>query len=137
MGRVRRLVALLALLAAMLVSVAPAAEAAIPTIKYGSRGYSVQIWQNDLNFWLAHGGSDYIYHTYDLGTRVTSIATDGIFGNGTDYVTRAFQYRYRGHPHYLVADGIVGPKTRGVMCSFLNHYAGSNQQAVSLWLKTC
>lgn len=137
MRRARRLVALLALLAGMLVSVAPTAEAAIPTINYGDRGYAVQIWQNDLNFWLAHGGSDYIYATYDLGTRIRSISTDGIFGNGTDYVTRAFQYRYRGAPNYLVSDGIVGPRTRGVMCSFLNHWAGSNKQAVSLWLKTC
>jgi hypothetical protein len=137
MRRARRLVVLVALLAAMLVSVAPTAEAAIPTIRYGDRGYSVQIWQNDLNFWLAHGGSHYIQSTYNLGTWIPSISTDGVFGNGTDDVTRAFQYRYRLAPHYLVSDGVVGPKTRGVMCSFLNHWAGSHKGALSLWLKTC
>ena len=133
MRRARRLVVLVALLAAMLVSVAPTAEAAIPTIKPGSKGYSVQIWQHDLNFWLAHGGTQIVYDLSAGTVYLKAIAVDGVFGNQTDYVTRKFQYWYALEP----VDAIVGPKTRGKMCSFLNHWAGSNKQALSLWLKTC
>jgi peptidoglycan hydrolase-like protein with peptidoglycan-binding domain len=131
MRRARRLVVLLALLAGLLVSAAPTAEAAIPTIKYGDSGYNVRVWQYDINFWLAHGGTRIVYDV-SHGLWIEAIAVDGIFGNQTHVVTRHFQYYYD-----LAVDGIVGPQTRGKMCSFLNHWAGSNKQALSLWLKTC
>jgi len=133
MRRARRLLVVLALLAGMLVSVTPEANAAIPTIKAGSKGPAVVTWQYDLNFWLGHGGTAIVYDLSANTVYLKSIAVDGDFGNQTDYVTRKFQYWYALEP----VDGIVGPQTRGKMCSFLNHWATSNKQALSLWYRTC
>ena len=134
MGGARRLAVLLALLAVMLVSVAPTAEAAIPTLRYGDRGYNVRIWRYDINFWLARGGTQIVYDLSAGTVYLKAIAVDGVFGNQMDYVTRKFQYWYALEP----VDGIVGPQTRGKMCSFLNHWAAAgNKQALSLWFKTC
>jgi peptidoglycan hydrolase-like protein with peptidoglycan-binding domain len=119
----------LALLAVMLVGMAPTAEAAISTIRPGSTGPDVVTWQYDLNFWLAHGGTQRVY---GCSNWITAIRVDGDFGNQTAFVTSAFQYVYD-----LVPDVVVGPQTRGKMCSFLNHWAGSNKQALSLWFRTC
>lgn len=66
-----------------------------PVLRRGDQGPAVQRWQTDLN--RVRGSS-------------ARIATDGIFGPGTDAATRAFQRR-----HKLTADGIVGRATRAAM----------------------
>ena len=58
----------------------------MPTIKNGSTGKAVRVWQSILGF--------------------TSVSIDGSFGPNTLAKTKTFQTN-----HGLVADGIVGPKT--------------------------
>ena len=98
--------ALLAGVSAVTVGGASPAAAAIGTIKYGSSGDDVAIWQRDLNAFIG------TYHT----CRPT-LTVDGDFGTKTDAATRCFQ-RLEGDGD----DGIVGPVTRTDMCNFLDVY---------------
>lgn len=69
----------------------------------GDSGPDVKIWQQDLNFYMSQA------HT----CRPT-LAVDGDYGPATTNATRCFQ-SIQG----LSADGIAGPKTQGVMESYL------------------
>jgi len=70
-----------------------------PVLRVGSRGPAVSTWQTLLNRYAGQ-----------------HLVVDGIFGNNTDTSTRNFQ-RFFG----LTVDGIVGPKTWGMMDYLVAH----------------
>lgn len=71
-------------------SVTPVKPVSYPTLRYGAKGDDVKVMQQMLA---------------DLGS---SLAIDGIFGNGTRSAVVAFQKK-----NGLEADGVCGPKTWG------------------------
>jgi len=92
---------------------------ALGTIGPGDSGSAVKLWQKDLNLYMKEKAQ----------CRPT-LSVDGEFGTKTTNATTCFQ-RVKG----LDDDGIVGPKTRGKMCSFL--FDSPAAESVDLYINTC
>ena len=91
------------------------AGAAIGNLGPGSSGSQVQIWQQDLNFFI---GMQNTCHP--------TLTVDGQYGPATTNATKCFQ-SLKGDS----VDGVEGPMTRSSMCSYLK------PRSPALYPETC
>jgi peptidoglycan hydrolase-like protein with peptidoglycan-binding domain len=114
-GYIGRVAGVIGAAIALTVWLAMPASAAIGNLGPGSSGPQVQIWQQDLNFFI---GMQNTCHP--------TLSVDGQYGTATTNATKCFQ-SLRGDS----VDGIEGPMTRSSMCGYLD------PRSPALYQETC
>ena len=114
-GYIGRVAGIMGAAIALTVWLAVPASAAIGNLGPGSSGPQVQIWQQDLNFFI---GMQNTCHP--------TLSVDGQYGTATTNATKCFQ-SLRGDS----VDGIEGPMTRSSMCGYLD------PRSPALYQETC